>query len=157
LALRDGRYSEAVDFAQRGLQTEKKNPFLYYHLGQAHRLDAMKAPRSARKTRLEQAEKSFRKGLVLFPQDEDLWIRLGQTLDALGDYKNARDAYECALQLDPNLGILYAYYAKHLISAGRESEAEEILAKGQQLTSQNLSTFLNGPLQAPNAPAEQPR
>ncbi len=157
VALRDGLYSEAVDFAQRGLQTEKKNPFLYYHLGQAHRLDAMKAPRSARKTRLEQAEKAFHEGLVLFPQDEDLWIRLGQTLDALGDYKNARDAYECALELDPNLGILYAYYAKHLISAGRESEAEEILAKGQQLTSQNLSTFLNGPLQAPNAPAEQPR
>lgn len=157
VAAREGLYDEAVKFAHRGLQTEKKNPFLYYHLGQAHRLAAMKMPRSMRKTRMEQAEKAYRAGLALFPQDEDLWIRLGQTLDALGDYKNARIAYETALQLDPNLGLLYAYYAKHLKATGREAEADEALAKAEQLTVKNLSTFLNGPLQAPDAPSEQPR
>ncbi len=157
VAVREGLYSEAIDFAHRGLQTEKKNPFLYYHLGQAHRLDAMKAPKSVRKARLEQAEKAFRAGLDLFPQDEDLWIRLGQTLDALGDYKNARTAYETALQLDPNMGLLHAYYAKHLMAAGREDEAEKALAKGEQLSSRNLSIIFNGPLQAPDAPDEQPR
>lgn len=157
VAVREGLYSEAVDFAERGLQTEKKNPYLYYHLGQAYRLDAMRAPRSARKERMQKAEQAFRKGLEYFPQDQDLWIRLGQTLDALGDYKNARIAYETALSWDPNLGILYAYYAKHLNAVGRENEAEEALAMGEQLSSRNLSTYLNGLLQAPDTPEEQVR
>ena len=157
VAVRSGLYDEAVEFAHRGLQSETKNPYLYYHLGQAHRLHAMKAPRSVRKSRLDLAEKAFRAGLEHFPQDEDLWIRLGQTLDGLGDYKNARIAYETALHLDPNLGLLYAYYAKHLNTAGREDEAEDAITKGQRLTSKNLSTFFNGPLQAPDAPDEQPK
>lgn len=157
VAVREGLYDEAVELARLGLQSEKKNPFLYYHLGQAHRLHAMKAPRSVRRAQLELAEKAFRAGLEHFPQDEDLWIRLGQTLDALGDYKNARTAYETALHLDPNLGLLYAYYAKHLKAVGRDDEAEEALAKGQRLSNLNLATLLNGPLQAPDAPEEQPK
>ena len=116
----------------------------------------MMSPRSVRKTDLELAEKAFRSGLDLFPQDEALWIRLGQTLDALADYKNARIAYETALQLDPNLGIIYAYYAEHLKTVGREGEAEEAIAKGQRLTPKNLSTYFETPLanEAPEASGE---
>ena len=156
VALREGLYRHAIDFANRGLQSEKKNPFLYLRLGQAHRLNAMMSPRSVRKTDLELAEKAFRSGLDLFPQDEALWIRLGQTLDALADYKNARIAYETALQLDPNLGIIYAYYAEHLKTVGREGEAEEAIAKGQRLTPKNLSTYFDTPLanEAPEASGE---
>jgi Tfp pilus assembly protein PilF len=38
-----------------------------------------------------------------------------------------------ALEMDPNLGILHAYYARHLAFVGREKEAEERFAHALSL------------------------
>ncbi len=143
VAVRDGRLKEAVAFANRALESEQRNPFLFHHLGDAHRLLAEHESRNIRKATLDAAEQAYRAGIALFPQDEDLWVRLGQTLDALAKYADARKAYEQAIALDPNLGILHAYYAHHLRITGREAEADAALARGEALSSLILKNFLD--------------
>lgn len=152
VAVRDGRLQDAITFANRGLESEKQNPFLYYHLGEAHRRRALSEPRSTRKVPLEAAEQAYRAGITLFPRDEDLWVRLGQTLDALARYPDARKAYETAISLDPNLGLLYAYYARHLQITGREADAATALARAEELSSKNMKIFLDRTLEIPTLP-----
>ena len=143
VAVRDGRLDDAIAFANRGLLTEKQNPFLYYHLGEAHRLAGANGARSSRMVELEKSTQAYRAGIAIFPQDEDLWVRLGQSLDGMSKYSEARKAYEKAISLDPNLGILYGYYARHLQITGREAEASAALERGESLTSKSLNEFVN--------------
>lgn len=145
ISLRDGRLDEAVEQSRRALTFESKNPFLYHDLGLALRRAAGRGATSAA-PKLREAEAAFRAGLKLFPQDETLWVRLGETLDALGDYAPARKAYEEAIRLDPNLGLLYGYFARHLQRVGRVDEAREIIDKGHTLATKNLGVFLDEPL-----------
>ncbi len=152
VAVRDGRFQDAIGFAGRALESEKRNPFLYYHLGQAHRLGAIHEPRSTRKGTLEMAGKAYRDGIALFPRDEDLWVQLGQSLDAMARYPEARKAYETAISLDPNLGLLYAYYARHLQTTGREADAAAALARAEGLSSKNMKMFLESTLEPPALP-----
>lgn len=157
VAQRDGRYEDSIRHATEGLKREKQNPYLYYNLGQAHRLRALRMPKAANRPDLLAAEAAFKKGLEVFPQDEDHWVRLGQTLDALGKYAEARKAYEQAISLDPKHGLLYGYLAEHYLKIGNPDKAEEVRLQGQILTSLDLSTYLNGDLHAPNSPEEQPK
>jgi O-antigen ligase len=122
IALREKRYEDAVFHAKTGLQNEKGNPYLYGYLGQAYRL--LGALENPEKDNLVNAADAFRAALKLFPQDTELNIRLGQTLDKLGEYGEARKAYQTAIQNDPNSGVPYAHYARHLALVGRYEEAE---------------------------------
>jgi O-antigen ligase len=153
----EGNYDDAIKFAHQALDREKGNPYLYYHLGQAHRLRVAKAPKIARRPDLLEAERAYRAAIALFPQDEDSWVRLGQTLDGLTEYAEARKAYEKAIQLDPKLGVLYAYLAEHFKKIGDTGMEEATRAEGQRLSNFNLSTYFSGELRAPDAPEEQPK
>ena len=150
VALRDGRYDDAIELGKKALSHERRNPFIYLHIGEAHRASAVAMPiRSMAQQHYEAAIGNYRKGLELFPQDETFWVRLGQALDGLRDFSGAEAAYRTAIELDPNLGVLHAYYAAHLNSRGREAEAEAELAKGQALTAENLSLIGNSTLPKP--------
>jgi O-antigen ligase len=150
IALRNGRYDEAIRLGERALQHERRNPFLYMHIGEAHRASGAVMPiRSLAQRHYEDAVENYKKGLELFPQDESLWVRLGQALDGLRDFSGAEAAYLTAIRLDPNLGVLHAYYAAHLNARGREAEAEVELAKGQRLTAENLSLIGHSTLPKP--------
>ena len=105
--------------------------------------------RSMAQLHYEAAVENYKAALKLFPQDESLWVRLGQALDGLRDFSGAEAAYLTAIELDPNLGVLHAYYAAHLNARGREAEAEVELAKGQNLTAENLSLIGNSTLPKP--------
>lgn len=156
VAVRDGRYKEAIEFGARATAAGQKNPYAFYHLGQAHRLRADDLPRAMQTGHLEAAVSAFRSGLALFPQDEDLWIRLGQTLDALGNYTEARAAYTMVTEkLDPNLGLAHAYFAKHLFRVGRESEAEAAKLRARKLGDQKTGEFIKEYLGDPGSREEQ--
>ena len=150
VALRDGRYDEAIQLGEKALRHERRNPFLYLHIGEAHRASGAAMPiRSMAQLHYEAAVENYKAALKLFPQDESLWVRLGQALDGLRDFSGAEAAYLTAIELDPNLGVLHAYYAAHLNARGREAEAEVELAKGQNLTAENLSLIGNSTLPKP--------
>ena len=156
IAVRSGRFADAISLGRRALEHERRNPFLYFHLGEAHRaLGAAMKLRTLKKSYFEGAVSFYRKALELYPQDENFWVRMGQAYDGLRDFPNAEKCYDTALRLDPNLGVLYAYYAAHLNARGRFEEAQEQLRKGHELSRQNLAPIANQTLPPPDT--EQPQ
>jgi tetratricopeptide (TPR) repeat protein len=151
VALRDERYSDAAAFARRGIKHETRNPFLYQHLGDALRRDKQEFAGSAKnQADLQAAADAFRTSIAIFERDEVAWIRLGQTLDAMADYKNARAAYLRAIELDPRFAKLHAYYAIHLRRVGREAEAQRVILEGSELSQWSVNNVI-GELLAPSA------
>ncbi len=124
IALRNGDYRDALTFAQHALVHGAENPDLYFNVGEANRSIGMAVrPRSAKPPYFRNAVEAYRKGLNLFPQDENLWVRMGQALDELREFNEAESAYQTAIALDPNLAVLHRYYGAHLEARGRSDEA----------------------------------
>lgn len=46
--------------------------------------------------------------------------------------------YKKAIQFDPNLGVLYDYYAAHLKQQGKKVDLEKISARARALAKQNI-------------------
>src|SRR3989337_2426631 len=64
------------------------------------RLRAREAIALAMQSRWEEAVEANRASIEAFPTDKDAYNRLGRALMELGRYKEAREAYEKALELD---------------------------------------------------------
>jgi tetratricopeptide (TPR) repeat protein len=125
VAVRNKQYPEAIEFGRKSLAWEKRNPFTHLHIGQAHRLMAARIAPALRKPLYDAAIASFKQGLDLFPQDEELWVRYAQALEGNGRFKEAGEAYRVAINLDPKLGVIRGHYSRFLARVGREAEAEE--------------------------------
>jgi O-antigen ligase len=154
VARRDGRFMEAIALANKALVYEKRNFELYFHLGEAHRGQAMRSvDLPTRRAHLEAAVDAFLNSLDIFDLDEHVLVRLGQAYDALGRYREASWAYRTALDHDPNLGVLHAYYAQHLYRVGRFEEARERFRMAVRLTTQNIRNVVDEAfLDAPTEP-----
>lgn len=109
------------------------NPNLYFYLGEANRTLGlrMRNPYLSRRY-FELACGAFDAGLRVFPQNESMLVRYGQTLDALRRFKDAEGIYQKALGLDPNLDVLHDYYGTHLVAEGRKAEADALAKQRQQ-------------------------
>jgi tetratricopeptide (TPR) repeat protein len=140
---RDEYYTQAISMAERGLDRDPKNPNLYYYLGLAYRGRASKSTSSDQQADLEVAERAFRQGIGVFADDEYFWLRLGQTLDNLSKYQEAAAAYQTAIRLDPNYGVLYAHYAVHLKKIGDPEKAQSMLTKGERLGRTSFYTLFH--------------
>ncbi len=121
----------AIAQARAGLEKEKQNPNLYYHLGEALRLQTVYANRNDPAPKpayelMKEAAVAYGEGLKLFPQDARLQMKFAQTLDNLGpsSWANAETIYLQALQGDPNLSELYAQYGHHLFLTRKLLRAE---------------------------------
>jgi O-antigen ligase len=157
LAMRDRQFQKAIELGTRALHHQRLNPELYFYIGYSHlRLGQTLTVQSLRPPFFEAAVTHLRASLALFPQDENAWVRLGQALDGLKRFAEAEQAYLEAIRLDPNLGVLFAYYAAHLNARGRYDEAAEQLATGQKLTSENLAKIGESTLPPPEAPDSPP-
>lgn len=122
---------EAMAQAQAGLAKETQNPNLYYHLGEAMRLQAVYPNREDPQAKpayvlLKAAAIAYGEGLKLFPQDVRLQMKFAQTLDNLGpaSWANAEAIYLQALQADPNLSEIYAQFGHHLFLQRKLIRAE---------------------------------
>jgi O-antigen ligase len=154
-ALRDEQFLDAIASAKRGLQPSGEAPApvsaegapaptlldklsskaggdpqnfdLYLYLGEANRgLGQRMANPFMKRMYLNRAVAAFDAGLKVFPQNESLLIRYGQTLDSLKDYAGAEGIYQQALSIDPNLGLVHDFYEKHLVLEGKKAQAEEV-------------------------------
>ncbi len=114
-----------IRHAEKGLETEKANPDLFYYLGEARHFLALSAPESADKRMMfAAAGDAYAEGLRLFPQDARLQMRLARAYDNVRLLDKAEELYVKALAADPNLGNLYAYYGSHLWLRGKLVRAE---------------------------------
>ena len=140
-ALRDRRYEEARALAERAVGYERKNPNLYFYLGEArHFLTKDMQDPVARAALFEQAVEAYQEGLKLFPRDTRLLLMLGRTLDLAGRFAEAEEVFQRAIAGDPNFGNVYAYYGLHFKLQRRFSEAEFYLRKANVLHEADIST-----------------
>jgi hypothetical protein len=134
VALRNQDYKECIDRATLAIQADPTNPNAYFYQGEAYRVTASKMQIPAlRPVLFENAIAAYRHGLALFPQDENLTVRLAQSLDGLHLFDEAEEAYLQALHLDPNLGAIHAYYSAHLHLTGQEEASKKYQASALNL------------------------
>jgi O-antigen ligase len=134
VALRNQDYPACLEAATRAIKADPSNPNPYFYQGEALRLTAlgMQIP-SLRTVLFDKAIDAYHASLKLFPQDENLFIRLGQALDGSWRLEEAQEAYLQAINWDPTHGIFYAYYAAHLQLADQQEAAKKYLAAAQRL------------------------
>ena len=114
-AVRNNHPDAAIDFATRGLQTEKANPFLYQYLASAKLTgcDSISDP-SARSACFTDALTALTKANELAPADRTFQVPLASTYDALGRFAEAEWIYYEARQWDPRSIYLDEFYKYHL-------------------------------------------
>ena len=131
VALRDGAYYDAISLAEKGLAVEKRNPDLYFYMGEANRLLApgavFEGPPAGR---YEEAVKAYRKGLELFPNEEKMLVGLGQSLDGLQKFDEGDKEFQEAVRWDPNSTAVHEFYSKHYEAAGKPAEAKAEFWRG---------------------------
>ena len=156
LALNQRDFKECARLADLALEAAPGNPRTYFYQGEAYRATGASMPSyGLKEIYFTQAIDAYRKGLKYFPQDENLWIRLGQCLDATFQFEEAGEAYLHAIATDPNLGILYAYYAAHLRLVGDPEGAEQCTTAAQELGAGNIEKIGMGELfSLPGTPSE---
>jgi len=156
VALRDRRLTESVAYAEKAVAHGTRNPEFWFHLGEARRALGLSAMTTAdRQPQFLAAVAAYERSLAIFPYDEHVLVRLAQTQDELGRFAEASKTYRIAIDHDPNLAVLHAYYAQHLFRVGRTDEAHESFARATQLSSQNLRRivdpdFLDAPSEPPH-------
>lgn len=117
IALQTARPRDAVTFAQRAVQHDRRNPAYYSTLGVA----------AAECGELDAAIAHFRRALREQPGFVDASYNLGKTLVKFGDLKGAHDAYRRALAFDARHPGLRKNLAWVLSELGRLDEAIALL------------------------------
>ncbi len=88
-----GYYEEALPYLQQVLRRTPDNARVLVLVGQIH-LQA---------NRIGDAEKSFREALAVNGANPEAWSGLGDVYDSRKDWKSAKDSYDKALALKPDL------------------------------------------------------
>jgi O-antigen ligase len=146
VALRDFEFETSIQFAREAVENQDINPELYLTYGGAHRGAALVSEdKKQRVAHFEAAVDAYQSGLLVFPQDEHMLIRLAQTYTDLGRFKEAEGMYTAAIILDKNLAHARAYYARHLSIVGREEDAEKYLEQARALArGANMDSVVGG-------------
>lgn len=131
-AQKDNQPDAAMRFALRGLETERKNPFLYQYLASAEftRCDSL-SESQARLQCYEEPIRALEMARALAPQDRTLLVPLALGYDALGRFAEAEWIFYEALHLDPKSIYLPQVYNYHL-SRWRNPQAYEKSAEPEK-------------------------
>jgi len=140
VALRDKQYLESQRFAESGLAYEKRNPDLFYYLGEATRGRSFGEQEPAIVNALrETSAEAFEEGLLLFPQDTRLLLKFGESLDTLHRFKEADSIFQRAITNDPNFSNVYAFYGLHWLAQHHLQEARRDFIKALNLGSNEIA------------------
>lgn len=141
----------ARNYVEKALQSEKKNPNLYYVLGES--LSGL-AESSAESTEREhlylEALDAYEEGLTLFPRDETLLLCKAWALDALQRFDESEPVFRQARMLDPNSSTILFHYGVHLELQGHIQEAKEHYLKAKSLFSEAADLALRRLNETPN-------
>lgn len=142
IALRNNDFQGCLQKATRAIKADPSNFYPFFYQGEANRLIGFRMHSPAlRDVFFDRAILSFRNGLELFPQEEATRLRLAQALDGARRFDEAEAAYLESIRWDPNLGVLYAYYAAHLELRGQPEAAKKCRETAQSLGAPNAHTI----------------
>ena len=122
---RQNHADDSIRFAQRGLETEKQNPFLYQYLASAKftQCDLLSGPEKT--SCYEEGLATLQKARDLAPADRTFLVPLALTYDGLGRYSEAEWIFSEARHWDPKSIYLNEVYKYHLSRWQRSAHAEE--------------------------------
>ena len=123
LALKDGNYAIAVDYAQHAAQAAPNDARLWFLLGYAARLD--------RKSQL--SVDSYSRGLRLSPSSLDGISGLAQTYSAMGRTEEAKRLLNQVLSADPKRNNDSLLLGEILMRAGDSAAALDVLGRAEQI------------------------
>lgn len=150
VALRDQEMVKCVELAKRAIAFDQvaginrrinpEDPAPYFYEGEANRRLALRMKTSfSSALYLKKAVASYQKGLEIFPEEENLLVRLAQSFDALNMFDAAEVEFQKAFKADPNLGIIHAYYGAHLRKLGLLKKSQEEYEKAGRVSDRNIS------------------
>lgn len=115
-SLRDNDPDSALLFAQRGLESEHQNPYLYQYLGSAffEKGDDLTRDPASRTSSYKAAITAFENANTLAPRDKTFPLALGSLYDLLGRFPEAEWMFDEALALDPKSEPTRQCYDAHL-------------------------------------------
>lgn len=122
LALKEGKYSTAVDYAQRATQSAPNDPQLWFLLGYAERL--------ARKPQL--SVEAYNHGLGLSPTSLDGLSGLAQTYSLMGRRDEAERLLDRVVSADPKRTGDAGLLGEVLLQSGQYDRAVSVLGRAEQ-------------------------
>ncbi|MDJ0579951.1 tetratricopeptide repeat protein [Crocosphaera sp.] len=135
-----GKEKQAIKLFKQGLKSNKADIHvlyeLHYHLGNLY----------AKQEDKEKAIKHYQKAIeqpIMAPLKLGSHNNIGVVLQSMGDYKNAAQAYETTLKIDPTFITGYYNFAMTLTAMGRLADAVAIYEKLISLTPNYAAAYQN--------------
>ncbi|MDJ0661626.1 MAG: tetratricopeptide repeat protein [Crocosphaera sp.] len=135
-----GKDKQAIKLFKQGLKSNKADIHvlyeLHYHLGNLH----------SKQQEKEKAIKHYQKAVeqsIMAPLKLGAYNNLGVVLQSMGDYKNAAQAYETTLKIDPSFITGYYNFAMTLSAMGRLADAVAIYEKLISLSPNYAAAYQN--------------
>lgn len=128
-------YASAIRCAESGLAVEKRNPNLYYFLGEA-RLSLARASTSAPGLAVKErasALAALSAGLDLSPHDASLLVARARALDDAGRFSEAERDFQKAISADPNSYKAQREFGLYFQRQNKPREAERHFQRAMEL------------------------
>ena len=110
--LRSGKYSDAIDFFFKAIETNPLNSWAYFHRGNAH----------FKLIHYKQALADYNKAIQFNPRHAMAYYNRGNTKNRLQQYKAAIVDFDRAIQLDPK--DAEAYYNRARVKEIKKDAAK---------------------------------
>ncbi len=133
-------FDQAESYFLRAIELDANYAKAWAGLG--YSLTLMRNFGSERQNLLTDARTAFDRALQIDQNDGEIWARLGVLESALDDREAAKDAYETAIRLSPNLAIGYRSYAGMIFDDNPDA-AFELYKKAVELDPLNAITYLD--------------
>lgn len=135
-----GKEKQAIKLFRQGLKSNKADTHvlyeLHYHLGNL----------LSKQQEKEKAIKHFQKAIdqsIMAPLKLGAYNNIGVVLQSMGDYKNAAQAYETTLKIDPSFITGYYNFAMTLSAMGKLADAVAIYEKLISLSPNYAAAYQN--------------
>ena len=122
-ALRNGKYSEAANYAQRAVQAAPNDPQLWFLLGYTARLA----------DQFQVSINAYNQGLRLQPASVDGLSGLAQTYARMGRRDDAQRLLNQVLEVDPRRAADAELLGEMLIQSGQYDQALSVLRRSEQM------------------------
>lgn len=133
LSLDKGNTAEAQEYFESAMNIDKKNPEIFYMVGNAY-LSAAKPDANKAVQYLENAK-------AMNPSQGKYWARLGDAYELLGNHGEAMTSYETAIEKDPKNTAAYVSIAKIWTGAKQYDKAIDYLKKAIELSPNDAQAY----------------
>ncbi len=131
--LKKGKVDEAIDFYQKGLQTDPDNAGSHYNLGTA----------LLQKGKVDEAISHFQRALEIKSDNAEVHCILGNALRQKGNVNEAITQYQEALRINPRYAAAHVSLGIALVQNGRVDEAMVHCQKALEINANDADAHYN--------------